>query len=166
MNDESKSILIFSLVVLAACGFAIYTYWDVFLTIAIVALSVGASGTAIYYGARYWLSVEYVSPVAKYVNAEKYDLALELADRIKPHRFAFLERNEERQLRAAHSKLIDKNESLTRDVARWKEQIKSDMRSSGTIDSRLRVARENPQSEEFKKRLIRELARLHGMKIE
>lgn len=166
MDDDSKAVIIFGLLVLAALGFAVYVYWDIVLTIAIVILSAMASGVAIFYGARYWLSVEYVSPVAKYVKAEKYDRALELADRIKPHRFAILEINEERQLRAAHGKLIDKNELLAIDIARWKEQIKSDMRSSGTIDSRLRASRENPQSEEFKKRLLRELARLHGMKIE
>lgn len=166
MDDDSKAILIVSLLVLAACGFAIYTYWDVVLTIIIVIASVSTAGMSVFYGSRYWLSVEYVSPIAKYVKAGKYDRALEFADRIKPHRFAILERNEERQLRSAQSKLIDKNEALARDVARWKEQIKSDMRADGGIEDRLKVSRENPQSEEFKKRLLRELARVHGMKIE
>ncbi len=167
--DEDNGWIIGAILVvgvLCAVGYFLYAYWAAVVTMTIVLASIVSSGTAIFYGTRYWLSVEYVSPIAKYVKAERYDRALELADRIKPHRFAILEKNEERQLRKAHEKLMDNNDVLAKDVARWKEQIRSEMRSIGGIEDRLRAAKENPQSEEFKKRLLRELAHIHGMRIE
>lgn len=167
--DEDKSWIIGVILVvgaLCAVGYFLYAYWAAVVTVTIVLISIASSGAAVFYGTRYWLSVEYVSPIAKYVKAEKYDRALELADRIRPYRFAILEKNEERQLRLLLNKLLSKNDAIAENVARWKMQIEADMRSTGGIDERLQMAKQNPKSEEFKKRLIRELARLHGVKTE
>jgi hypothetical protein len=166
--DEDNGWIIGALLVvgvLCAIGYFVYAYWAAIVTVAIVLISIASSGAAIIHGTRYWLSVEYVSPIVKYVKAGKYDRALALSDRMKPHRFAILERNEEQQLRSALNKLLDKNNAMAANIDRWSSQIKTDMRSGGGIDERLKVAKENPQSEEFKKRLLSELARMHGMKI-